>query len=283
MTICELYHFDFEGGPDFRYTSAEVDISYDGHTWEASKITRGRPPARMVGESSRSTLDLEMDGITTDVVRQWDGGGPSSEVRVTIYVASREDIAGTIMQVFPGVVQSISGQGKRITITASLRSSGSEKKGPRGHFSTRCRHALYGPGCKVDIDTIKVQGTATFPDPMKNELTVVIDQEFGDANDLFFLGGALLFGGSGRRIISQGPPSSLGGGLYEYPIEIAYWIDGLESQSAVEIAWGCDRSFAHCASRFGNIENFGGFTELANVLASPFRYGWRYKDPRGSS
>lgn len=283
MTICELYHFDFDDGPDYRYTSAEVDISYDGHTWDSVKIDRGRPPSRMVGESSRSTLDLEMDGITTDVVRQWDGAGPSSEVRVTIYVASRDDIAGTITQVFPGVVQTISGAGKRITISAALRSAGSEKKGPRGHFSTRCRHALYGPGCKVNIDTTKISGEVVSIDEATKTLTVAIGSEWGGPGDLWFLGGALIFGSSGRRIVAQEPPASVAGGLYEYEIGLSYWLDGLAEGSTVDMAWGCDRTFSTCSDRFTNVENFGGFTDLSKVLASPFRYGWRYKDPRGRS
>ena len=281
MTICELYHFDFEGGPDYRYTSAEVDISYGGHTWEAVKIDRGRPPSKMVGESSRSTLDMEMDGIDTDVVREWDGAGPSREVRVTIYVASRADIAGTIMQVFPGVVQSISGRGKRITITAALRTTGAEKTGPRGHFSTRCRHALYGPGCKADAGTFSEFATVTAGDPVEATVQVTISAELAED---YFVGGAFFAAGlnAARRIISQEGPVSLGGGDYRYVLGLHYWIDGLTS-GTVLVAPGCDRTFFTCSDRFLNFENFGGFQDLNKVLQSPFRYGYRYKDPRGES
>ena len=281
MTICDLYHFDFDEGPEFFYTSVEVDIDYDGDTYLAAKgLSRQRPPARVVGEAPKSEIEITLDGVAADLVRQWDAAGPMSEVRVTIYSAERADIAGTIEQTFPGIVQTISADGKTTKIRAGLRSTGAERNGPRGHFSTRCRHALYGPGCKADIETFKRTGDTTFPDPDEKTIRVFIGEELTGGH---FLGGVLLFNGSGRRIMSQDEPVSIGGGLWAYDIGLHYWIDGLESAPSVDIAPGCDRMLLTCDEKFSNSDNFGGFSGLAAVRDSPFRGGWRERDRRGGS
>lgn len=265
MTTCGLYIFDFEDGGAYHYTSAEEPIDYDEDTYEAVPITRGRPSERAVGEIEKAELEVRLDG-QIEVTDRFVGTGPTGEVRLTMYTAERDDIDDTLFQLFSGIVVSWSRDEKEMQLQVAPRRVDLEQDGPRGRYSTRCRHRLYSEGCGVSSDFFEQEYDIVGADPDRR-LVTVIGTSLVDEN--FFLNGYLKYADHGRRIISQSEPEDFGDDL-AYTLKLDYWIDGLESASSAILAPGCQHDIITCHDRFSNHVNFGGFTTLENLIESPF-------------
>ena len=265
MTTLDLYHFDFADGPDYYYTSAEHAVLYDGEEWLPAPITRNPHRVETDGRTEIDSAQITVDRDTS-VTDEFLGPGPTREVRLDIYSADRHDIVGTVELDYPGVLVDITRDGKEVTWTASPRKVDTEKKVPRGRYSTRCRWSVYGPGCDLDISDFQETTDLTSIDLTQREVFFVLPDEL---DDNFFVGGTLDYDGVGRRITSQEGPDEAGDD-WLYTVRLQYWIAGLESGDTVDVAPGCPFDPDTCEDRFDNLANFGGLPMLQHVKSSPF-------------
>lgn len=240
----ELFRFDFDDGPTYLYTSADDDIEYDGDTWEALPMARTSVSQDAVGEIDFSDTDVTIDVRAADVVREYDGAGPTGEVRVDIFTADRGDIDATIQQVFPGVVESLTRRDKEATFGLQHRLVEAHKKGPRGRYTTTCRHRLYGQSCLAQVDPEEwVEDELTQADEATLTVEIILTEDLGSD---FFVGGYILIdddtsvpGGDSdfeyrvlRNVVSQ-QSGAIGGGEYRYVLEIDRWHSSLSVGSTV--------------------------------------------------
>ena len=232
--MIELYRFKFDDGPDYRLTNADTDITHDSEVWASAPITRTRTQTGSTGEVERTPIDVSID-LDEDLAREWDGYGPTREVRLSVFVADRGDIAETVRQVFAGVVVAPSRSGHELTLEVVPRIIDFDAKGPRGSFTTRCRHALYGPGCRAH--RVHVGGTffpsVTVHDTDEGAGTVTIEVAPTPADD--FKGGYIDLDGVERRIFDA---TQVNVDPWRYELTIAPWLDGLESASEVDVGLG---------------------------------------------
>jgi uncharacterized phage protein (TIGR02218 family) len=131
--------------------------------------------------------------------------------------------------------------------------TGREGWSRRGSNATASRHALYGRGCRLDIEAFFVTGTAS----ARSGLTVTVAEAALQA-DGWYRGGVLRHAGLLGFITSHaGDALTLAGRMQE--LEAA-----IDSGAAVpiDIAPGCDLRRATCKNKFDNLLNHGGFPDI---------------------
>lgn len=232
MSKVELYLFVFDDGQRFRLTSAKPDISYDGHTWESTTITRGTIETMGVGQNIENGLSEIRISLDEDITREWDAAGPSREVRVTVWRADRGNIGGTIRQHFSGVVRTPRREGDEQVLEVMPRIVDLETKIPRGKFGTRCRWALYGRGCRAHR-TPDLEGTPEVVAFSEEEQTVDLDLSGPSIDPDDLLGIYIRIGQDDRFVYTA---EDLGSGIFR--LGIAPWLPAIETAATVNMGLG---------------------------------------------
>lgn len=119
----------------------------------------------------------------------------------------------------------------------------------------QCPWRLYGPDCAAAQAAHEVAGMVTAY--AGGVATVAAAAGLPDGT---YAGGLLRLGADQRTIVRHvGPSLTLGGGFPALAAEVA-----AAGSAAVQIARGCDKSTATCASVFANIANFGGLPKMTD-------------------
>ena len=116
-----------------------------------------------------------------------------------------------------------------------------------------CRHALYRPGCNLDVDDFKTAATCS----AIAGLTLTVAEAALEA-DGEYKGGLVIWQGLyGWVEAHAGDQLTLVAPIAGLADEIA-----ANGSAAVDIAPGCDRSRGRCWDRFANGLNHGGFADF---------------------
>jgi uncharacterized phage protein (TIGR02218 family) len=128
------------------------------------------------------------------------------------------------------------------------------REGVRAKYQRLCRRALYSRGCRLDIETFFVGGTAS----AHQGLTITVPEAALLPNG-WFRGGVLRHAGILGFISGHvGDALTLSGRMPD----LVAAIDDPETQALVKIAPGCDLRRDTCKAKFGNLLNFGGFPDI---------------------
>lgn len=178
---------------------------------------------------------------------RWDGAA------VAIFMVDWTDPDGTQVMLARGEIGDVSMEGSAFSaelrgLTALLDAPVAEQTSPA------CRAALGDARCRVDM---AAHTRMTRVVSAEEDSVVVAEAAAGNAygyGRLRWIGGAnsglmsLIASSEGTRLILREPP----------PFEA-------KAGELVEIAEGCDRSFATCRTRFGNAVNFRGEPHLPGM------------------
>lgn len=265
MTICDLYKWEIEDGPTYHLTSGQVPVTYDGDTYQPAPIRRGVVTVQSSGAEQKVEVQLP---LSHELVRRWDFSPPAGEVTLTIIqydgttahilttarvAADKSDGSAFAMELLPVV-----STGPRL---------------PRGEYSTRCRWSLYGPGCRVDVESRgSVLGVVSV-DVEKREM-VLSRTGPGVVDDGFYVGGFLRPAGEA----SPYPPTGERRMIYAHTVgttQITVTLSSLSQDlidaDRVRLYPGCDKTAETCREKFSNLPNFGGFPTLTTMGESPFK------------
>lgn len=242
----ELYTF-MRGASEFRYTSADRDVTFDSQDYTAVPIVRDRLVA--VAELRQAAIKLRAP--SDFVPAGWFKVNPPTEViAVTIRTYHEGDPDAEARVVWVGSLASVSflsGDQAELSIENVLTSM--RRTGLRRNWQKNCPHVLYGPGCNVDKDDFRTDATV---DALSGN--TITASEFDALDDGHFYGGFVEY--------------DLAGGIVErrYVTAHAGAVLTLNTQPAGLTVGAAVRAFPGCAhntgpngcARFDNQPNYGG-------------------------
>jgi uncharacterized phage protein (TIGR02218 family) len=267
--VAALYLLEW-GKTRWRYTSADRPIDVmeyvDGVLVEVTYEPRALKDSGMV-QGSSSQNDFTIDGPSDlPIVRLFRGSPPSESIWLTVRRKHFDEADAPIY--WKGTVWNV----KRPTeakcqIIGKPLSASLKRTGLRLCWSRECPHFIYDDGCKVDPEAYRIDGTLL----SVAGTTLTISLAEPPAPD-YYLGGIISWQASDegtieRRMIEAQVQSDLDG-TEATILTIFGLVDFIEIGDAVALYPGCSRTPEICDTRFGNIDNYGGFDKMPG--ASPF-------------
>lgn len=253
-----VFKFLFRIGSDeYRYTSASYHIADSDGTYESAPIRNSS--VKVTGELAKNgiSIDLPRDNA---LAQRFLGGVPEVITTLTIF---RDDIGlGSEGVFWKGRVVSAPISDDVVTLECEDVFTTMERPGLRIPVQAGCPYHLYSDNnCKVvkanfatDAEIVAVSGL-TLTITLAPDST--IDSTSPPETDGYFSGGIVeLADGTMRRI------SHHAGNVYT----LLSAFNGLDVDSvglACTLYPGCNRTISDCQTKFGNLDNYGGFPFFA--------------------
>lgn len=235
----------------------------DGYTYDSQSYTKTNltfSNIRTTQEAGRAEVSLIFPR-TNALAQSLRDAISTNATRVKILQGDENDGDQEFLTFFDGRVVETRPNLVAIDIVCESSFTRFRRKAIPGVMQRPCRHALYhakdGIGCPVDKEDHYTSGTAT----AASGRVVTVTEASGQA-DGFYAGGLLRFGSVEATIWRHSGTT----------LTLLNEVEGLAAEitasgtASVEIARGCNRSFATCQV-FGAQDDFGGFPWMTD---SPF-------------
>ncbi|MBZ9794319.1 hypothetical protein [Mesorhizobium sp. ES1-4] len=188
---------------------------------------------------------------------------PGSEVvTATIWRGHHTDPDGELEVFWKGRVVDTADQKLNIKVTVEHASTSMRRTGCAAQYMRPCRHALYFPGCNLNVDDWKIPATVS---AVTGGLLLTIAEAAAET-DQWYKAGVVIYDGLYGWVGDQ---------IGDQVTLIASGIEGLaeriaaDGSAAVFIAPGCDLSSGPTGcDKFDNTIEYGGFEFMADV--NPF-------------
>ena len=253
-TLALCWRVERRDGICLGFTSHDRDLEIAGLAYRSAP---GMLPSAISVSDGFEASSLDVSGaLTSDAIAEADlAAGRWDRAAVALFLADWEDPGGELLQLVRGELGDV-----------AIRAYGfeAELRGPAAlleravveQTSPECRAELGDRRCRVDM-AARIRVTRVTGNPAEN--VVAVAGAAGEANAYAFgrlrwIGGANA-GLESEIAASDGPQLTL-----REPPPFA-----IEEGDLVEIREGCDKSFATCAARFANAENFRGEPHLPGM------------------
>jgi len=247
MDAIELYRFS-RGDAVWRYTSADIEVAYDGETYTPETISRGADEQSQ--EVNRADMSIAVPRANA-VAAEFIAFAPEQLMSVIV----RRKVGDSVAVVWQGRVLGCSRRNNEAELQCESVFTALRRAGLTERYQLNCRHFLYSPGCGLSADTYKLE---TFVVDVQG-FQVIVDGVDGVYEDGWFQAGYIrAANGEHRMIMSQA------GGLLTLTAPIV----GLSISDSVDMFPGCPHTLAACDAKFGNSINFGGFPYIPSL--NPF-------------
>lgn len=247
-TPIELYEF-VQGLQRWTFTTGAEPIIRLGRTYVPSPLVRDR---------IKQSTDVFKNGIrlsfprTDEFAAQFLGFPPEELTTVTIWRGHYGDPDAQFEVHWKGRIISAKVDGSKIDLELEPIYTSLRRPGLRARFEYSCRHVLYGRGCGLNREAFKHDGTVL---SITSGLNVEVSGVAGVFADGHFTGGILLAAdGASRFIVAHT------GGV----VTMSRPLPSVVGASTVTLYPGCDHLRTTCASKFNNLDNFGGFPWIPN-------------------
>lgn len=246
---------DYEEKLVYTFTNAPYPITYSGEVYQPTVIKHSEVESKE--DLARSNLTVTLDR-ENEAARRWLSDSVEYQVSATVWHVHEND---DVVVAWKGRLTAVKPQGNEIRLGLDSIFTSLARAGLGARYQRMCRHSLYGRGCRVAASSYAVLG---IPSAVTGN-TVTIP-EAASYPDGWFSGGFLETPGGGMRFIAShtGQLLTLFRPMRElqdlflnqgYGLNYGMIYGGLR----VKIYPGCDRSRSTCNSKFGNLENYGGF------------------------
>lgn len=256
MTFAQYETSEYSGTPErlFLFSVGNVQYAYNNQEREIVRGSTTYYPAiiamdnivQNLGEGP-PTVDVTMDS-DLEVAQQFVPYQPIFPMKVTVFRRHRDDPDGQYVVEMMGEVAAVAFDEEEHAVVFACRmvSSNFSRKVPWPIYQKPCNYALYGAGCRVNMDDFKLQTQLT----SVNE-TSLRAASFATKPDGWFRTGLVKrdLTGEVRFIIDH-----VGD---ELTLQTPF-IDLVAGDSLTVYA-GCDRSYATCRDKFNNGHRFLGF------------------------
>lgn len=237
----ELYRFTL-GDRLWLYTSAAHEEAYGEDRYQPAFIRRGG--FTRGGDAAKSSMEIEV-AAGNPVAALFRTGWLSGLLIVTIFRHHYEDSEFSVL--WKGRVTGCKWSGSVAKLTSDSVFTMFKRAGLRRVYQVGCPHALFGPGCRLDVAAW--ENIAPVVDVVGNVVTLTGVAGFGPG---YFIGGMLKFGEDYRMIIDQNDNS----------LTLLDIISSLAPGDSASIYPGCSRTMAACLNKFNNLDNYGGLPFL---------------------
>ena len=253
----ELLEFT-DGTDTWRYAVRDQDYTWNGQTWTAETIQRGR--IQQSGKLDQERLELRFPSGNTMARRFLDGLG-EAVTSVTVRRGHDGDPAAEFVVAWKGRVLGAAISGDVITLTCESIFTAMRRHGLRRRWQRTCSHALYGRGCNlnqadfaegpfavgaVSQTAVTVPGAAAQPDGYYSG--GLIDAEGASRFILRHTGGQLVLSRAHDAMAAAVAQAG-------YGLNYGNYYGGVPAT----LYPGCDRTLQTCEQRFANNANFGGW------------------------
>lgn len=242
MSSKELYRF-LEGTETYAYTSSNEQEVFGGDTYLPETI--GRDETTDSNNSVKATLKIRLP-LRAWMAQHILASGVDSIIRLELYT---KDEDGSIDIVFRGRLSSPETDNEELSAEFENVFSANRQVGARPLFQRTCRHCVFGPRCKVNIDDFKLATvvTAISADGLTLTMTGM------DARN--YLAGVVVLPDGTMRYIT---------GYTSTTVTLIRGSDVLNDAFVsgpvdVYIAPGCNQTMSVCGPVFNNMPRFGGF------------------------
>ncbi|WP_292330767.1 hypothetical protein [Mesorhizobium sp.] len=185
---------------------------------------------------------------------------PGSEVvTVTIWRGHHTDLDGELEVFWKGRVVDVTDEKLNIKVTVELASTSMRRSGCSAVYSRPCRHALYFPGCNLNVDDWKVPATVSV---VTGSLLLTVAEAAAETDQWYKAGLVIydgLYGWVGDHTGDQ--LTLIANGIAGLAEEVA-----ANGSASVFIAPGCDLSSGpNGCDKFDHTIDFGGFENMADA------------------
>lgn len=235
----ELYTFA-QGTRFWRFTTAPDTVTYAAVEYVPSSITRDR--IKQTSDVLKDSLKLEFPRGDA-FANQFLGFAPDIVTTVTVMRGHAGD--NEFIPYWKGRVIAAVASGNRIELACESVFSSIRRPGLRARYELTCRHALYSARCGVNLEASQTTGVTSGV----SGVTITVPAAAGFAAG-YFTGGMIKAPDESTRFIVAHTGAVL---TIQRPIA------DLSVGATVWLYPGCDHLRSTCASKFGNLDNFGGF------------------------
>jgi Phage conserved hypothetical protein BR0599/Uncharacterized conserved protein (DUF2163) len=255
----ELYAFN-SSSAQFYLTPHEFDVALDGTVYKSFPLERNE--LALGAEAAKAALELKLPP-DCDLVRHLLQTALRGETTsITLRIAQRyiwDDswwISGTRWM---GMVLSMEVSDDVARVRCESAQVSLKRIGLRRLYSRKCSHVLYSRACGAT----PISASSQVGDISRRNVDLVGGVPASVDGGL---AGGWLQTPQGERhmIVSQYGDISAGGVELLYPV-------AMEVGTQVLLTVGCDHSMQACASRFNNLDNYGGFPSIPSK--NPFSTG----------
>jgi uncharacterized phage protein (TIGR02218 family) len=249
-----LYAFHL-GSATWRYTSSDEDMIMGGYTWSATAISDDG--VKLSGEAQTDSLNITAPSRIAPV-QMFISTPPSQPIIVNIFHCHEGD-SEAVLAYMGELLQVGQPEPGKATLTCDAISASMQRDGLRLGWQRTCPYALYDElTCKAD-KTAHGRVCKVF-DVSGNSVTF---QGIDDLADDVLAGGFIEWVHPVRGKEYRGIETQKGSviGMFGLADDLYY---GLE----VTAYPGCDRKASTCATKFNNLDNYGGVPDMPGK--SPF-------------
>lgn len=241
----ELYTFSRGDALQWRYTSADRDLTVSAVLYTSAVIRRGR--IEQGPEVRRSNLQLTVPH-DFPIAELYKIAPPSDPIKLVVSEYHEGDSDGEVVTKWQGEIADVRFRGVDAELELTPLSGTFGSLGLRRAYQRPCPFVLYGPECRVNQETYRVTGTVVDVSGL-----VVTVAEADTPPDGYFDGGFIEWevatGTYERRFIASHAGAELT--LDVHPL-------GLEVDTEVRMYPGCDHTLDACHGKFSNALNYGG-------------------------
>ena len=251
----ELYVFEY-GAKKYLYTTNEVAITYLSEVYEPLSMHRTKISQNT--ERGKNDITVVVPRLC-EVASLFVVAPPTEKMSLSILRIHRGDLTDAVVIWKGRVINSkyTSEQTAELLCESFYTSLG--RMGLRRGFGRQCDHALYDAQCRL----VKSNYAFTSAPTLVTNLQITVTGADGYA-DGYFEGGTIEWLNSDSNVQERRMVASHVGEL----ITVTHHILQLVSGQEVLLYPGCPHDMATCKSRFGNLDNYGGFPFMPEM--NPF-------------
>lgn len=240
----EIYEIT-QGASVWRETSADETVTYDGHDYVPSEITRG--PLADSSESSGGALEIRLPR-THPVAALLIGPPPATPITIVLRQGHRGDANWAIA--FTGQVLTPSFDKDTGLATLQCASAGQflNQQSPGYYYQWPCGHVCFSELCGLVAADYRVSATVTAVDSLS-----VTAAAFAGYPDGYFNAGWVEDALGRRRFITSHVGET---------VTLSEPLPDLEVAAALQAFPGCDGFESTCEAKFGNLVNHLGFPRI---------------------